>query len=107
MTSPGPKPPAAFSEFVAAHPDVAAAYEKLGAATRAAGPLTPREISLVKVALGIGARMEGATRANARKAHAAGIERAALDQVAILACPTIGFPNMIAAYGWVKDALGT
>lgn len=107
MSSPGPKPPAAFTEFVTAHPDVALAYEKLGEAVRAAGPLTPREIALVKIAIGIGARMEGAVRANARKAAASGIERAALDHVAILACPTIGFPNMIAAVGWVKDALGT
>ena len=105
MTSAGPKPPAAFTDFITAQPDVAAAYEKLGEAVRAAGPLTPREIALVKIAIGIGARMDGATRANVRKAAAAGLERAALDQVAILACPTIGFPNMIAAYGWVKDAL--
>jgi len=105
MTSAGPKPPTAFSEFAAAHPEVAAAYDKLGEATRAAGPLTARETALVKMAISIGARMEGATRAHARKASHAGIERAALDQVAVLACPTIGFPNMIAAYGWIRDAL--
>jgi alkylhydroperoxidase/carboxymuconolactone decarboxylase family protein YurZ len=106
MTSPAPKPPAAFSDFVGAHPDVGSAYENLGQAVKAAGPLTAREVALVKLGIAVGARMEGAARANARKANASGIEQEALEHVAILSCPTIGFPNMIAAWCWVREALG-
>lgn len=40
-----------------------------------------------------------------RKALARGIEPEAVEQVALLACPTIGFPNMMTALGWVRDVL--
>jgi alkylhydroperoxidase/carboxymuconolactone decarboxylase family protein YurZ len=98
-----PVPPKPFTKFASEHPDVAAAYERLGDAVRAAGPLSQREVALVKLALSLGARMEGAAHAHARKALAAGIEPAALEHVAILSCPTVGFPAMIMALGWVRD----
>ena len=98
-------PPKPFQEFVARHPDVASAYEQLGQAVRASGPLTKREISLVKLAISVGARIEGAAHAHTRLAHAAGVEAEALEQVALLACPTVGFPNMMAALGWVRDVV--
>lgn len=97
------EPPKPFRRFAEKHPDVAQAYEQLGLAVRAAGPLSPREVALVKLAISIGARLEGSTHAHARKARAQGIQDAALDQVAILACPTIGFPEMMMALGWLHD----
>ena len=100
-----PEPPQAFREFALKYPAVVAAYERLGEQVRAAGPLTPREVALVKLGISIGARMEGATHAHARKALAAGIEAAAVEHVALLACPTIGFPNMMTARGWIRDAV--
>ena len=102
-TPPRVKPPKPFREFVKQYPGVAEAYESLGEAVRAAGPLTPREVALVKLALSVGARMEGSTHAHTRKALAAGFDTAAVEQVALLACPTIGFPNMMAALTWVRD----
>jgi hypothetical protein len=39
------------------------------------------------------------------KALALGIEPKAIEHVALLACPTIGFPNMMTARGWVRDVL--
>lgn len=100
-----PEPPAAFREFIAQYPEVASAYGELGKAVRDAGPLTPREVALVKLATSLGARMEGAAHAHTRKAIAAGIEPEALEQVALLTCPTVGFPNMMASLGWVRDSL--
>lgn len=41
--------------------------------------------------------MEGASHMQTRKALARGIESAAVEQVALLACPTIGFLNMMTA----------
>ncbi|MCC6317413.1 MAG: carboxymuconolactone decarboxylase family protein [Gemmatimonadaceae bacterium] len=70
-----------------------------------AGPLTLREVALVKLAISIGARMEGSAHAHARKALYAGVEPEALEHVVLLSCPTIGFPNMMAARGWVRDVL--
>lgn len=100
-----PEPPQAFRDFALKYPAVVEAYEQLGEQVRAAGPLTPREVALVKLGISIGARMEGATHAHARKALAAGIEAAAVEHVALLACPTVGFPNMMTARGWIRDAV--
>lgn len=99
------EPPEPYREFVRRYPDVGAAYERLGEAVRAAGPLSAREIAIVKLAVSVGARMEGSTHAHTRKARASGVEDEALEQVALLACPTIGFPNMMATLSWIRDVL--
>ena len=96
-------PPAAFQEFRERYPGVVDAYERLGEELRVAGPLSPREVALVKLAISIGARMEGASHAHARKALAQGMAPEAIEHVALLSCPTIGFPNMMMALGWVRD----
>lgn len=100
-----PTPPRAFRAFASKYPGVVDAYERLGEQVRAAGPLPPREVALVKLAISIGARMEGAAHAHARKALAEGIPGAEIEHVALLACPTIGFPNMMTALGWIRDVL--
>jgi alkylhydroperoxidase/carboxymuconolactone decarboxylase family protein YurZ len=97
--------PPAFLWFRKRFPAVAEANERLGEAVRTAGPLSDREVALVKLGIAIGARMEGATHAHVRKALDAGIEAEALEQVAVLACPTVGFPQTMMALGWVRDLL--
>lgn len=99
------EPPVPFQEFAAKYPRVVEAYERFGEEVRAAGPLTPREVALAKLAISIGARMQGSSRAHARKALAQGVDPTALEHVAVLSAPTIGFPNMMAALGWVHDVL--
>lgn len=95
--------PEPYRSFLTSHPEVAQAYEALGKSLRASGPLSDREVALVKLAIAVGARMEGATHSHARRGLAEGIEVAALEQVAILAASTVGFPNMMAALSWVRD----
>lgn len=104
-TERAPQPPEAFRDFADKYPDVVEAYERMAEQIRGAGPLSSREVGLVKLAISIGARMEGATHAHARKALAEGIEPEAVEHVALLSCPTIGFPNMMAARGWILDVL--
>ncbi len=99
------QPPKEFREFAERYPRVVEAYERLGEQVRVAGPLSPREVALVKLGVSIGARMGGAAHAHARKALAQGIEPAAIEHVAVLSCPTIGFPSMMTALGWVQDVL--
>ncbi|NIP56909.1 MAG: carboxymuconolactone decarboxylase family protein [Gemmatimonadetes bacterium] len=97
------EPPEFFKRVSEEFPDVIEAHGRLGAAVRAAGPLTSREVALVKLAIATGARMEGAVHAHARTARAEGVEERALEQVAVLASPTIGFPNTMAALTWIRD----
>ena len=100
-----PRPPKPFREFTERHPEIARAYGALGDAVRKAGPLSEREIALVKLGISLGARLEGAAHAHTRKAVAAGVEPEALIQVALLTCPTQGFPQMMANLHWVRDIL--
>ena len=100
-----PKPPKPYQQFVKQFPEVARAYEAFGKSVRQAGSLSHREVALVKLAISVGARMEGSTHAHARKALAQGITADALLHTAVLAAPTIGFPNMMAALGWVRETV--
>jgi alkylhydroperoxidase/carboxymuconolactone decarboxylase family protein YurZ len=57
----------------------------------------------VKLALAVGARLEGGVHAQVRKALEAGVTPAELHHVALLAMPTIGFPASMAALSWIDD----
>jgi 4-carboxymuconolactone decarboxylase len=97
--------PKRFREFRKDFPAVAEAYEYLGQSIHSNGPLRERERALVKFAISIGARLEGAAHAHVRKAAAIGIDREDLRQIALLAIPTIGFPSAMAAMSWIDDEL--
>ena len=87
------------------YPELMQSYEAFGAATRDAGPLTEREICLVKLAVSVGAGLEGAAHSHCRKAVEAGCSADDLRHVAILSAPTIGFPTMMRARSWVEDVV--
>lgn len=87
------------------YPELMQAYEALGEATRNAGPLSPREIALVKLAISLGAGLEGAAHSHARKAIEAGCSSDDLRHVALLTTPTIGFPTMMRAKSWIDEVI--
>jgi alkylhydroperoxidase/carboxymuconolactone decarboxylase family protein YurZ len=97
--------PQAHDNFMDEFPDVASAYAQLGAAVHAAGPLDDKSRQLVKLALAIGARHEGAVHAHTRRALDAGCSEAEIKHVVALAATTLGMPNAVAAHTWVNDIL--
>lgn len=97
--------PKRFTDFTKHYPEVAKAYEELGNAVHAAGPLSNKERALVKFAISVGARLEGGAHAHARKALAAGVTKNELYHVALLAMQTIGFPSAMAAMSWIDDVV--
>ena len=97
-----PKP---YRQMHQRYPEYMQAYEAFGEAARQAGPLSPREIALVKLAISIGAGLEGAAHSHCRKAIEAGCSADDLRHVALLSAPTIGFPPMMRARGWVEDVV--
>jgi alkylhydroperoxidase/carboxymuconolactone decarboxylase family protein YurZ len=99
------KLPQRFEKFLKSYPSVAVAYENLGGAVHESGPLDEKTRVLVKLALSIGARMEGAVHAQVRKAVKLKIKKEEIRQVALMAIPTIGFPSSMAAMSWVDDIL--
>jgi len=85
------------------HGGVIAAYEALGRACRAAGPLDGRTAALVKLGIAVGARLEGAVHSHVRRSLEAGASLDDCRHVVLLATTTIGFPAMMAALSWVED----
>lgn len=97
--------PGSFQNFGRDHPDVKRAYDELVASTKKAGPLDERCQRLVKLAIAVGGRLEGAVRSHALQANEAGISEAEIDHVVLLALTTIGLPSTVAARSWAKSAL--
>jgi len=78
-------------------------YEAFGRACSAGGPLDAKTVSLLKLAISLGAGLEGAAHSHARKAREAGWTREELLHAAHLCGPTIGWPGMMRGRGWVLD----
>ncbi len=97
------KIPSRFTKFKENYRSIANAYEELGTACHAAGPLDERTRALVKLAISIGARIEGGAHSHVRKALDAGATKEELYHVALLAIQTIGFPPAMAAMSWIDD----
>ena len=97
--------PKKFQQFTTEFADVATAYEQMGNAVHAAGPLDKKTRALIKLGISIGARLEGAVHSHVRKALGAGVTPEELRHVALLALPTIGLPSMMAGLSWVDETL--
>ena len=99
-----PKPPDTFIEFITRFPDLGRAWEAARQAERV-GPLDERMCRLVKLAVAIGGRSEGAVHSATRKAIAVGVTADAIEQVIVLSASTVGVPRAVAAYSWVREVL--
>ena len=98
-----PKIPGWYKEQRKKYPKVIEAYEALGDACREAGPLEGRTLALTKLAIAVGARLEGAVHSHVRRSLEAGASIEECRHVVLLATTTIGFPAMMAALSWVED----
>lgn len=97
--------PKRYQQMHTDYPELMRAYEAFAGAVREAGPLSDREASLVKLAISLGAGLEGAAHSHARKALEAGCTAEDLRHIALLTAPTIGFPTMMRARSWIEDVL--
>lgn len=97
--------PAVLEEFASRHPQVWDAYNRLGEATSAAGPLDEKSQRLVKLAIAIGSQRQGAVHSHTRRALAAGCSPEELLHVGILAITTVGWPAAFAAICWIQDTV--
>ena len=91
--------------FKDAYPDVWTAFTRLGDRCHSAGPLDERSRRLVKVALAIGAGLEGGTHSAVRNALAVGIAPDEIRHVVVLAATTLGLPATVRGWTWVNDVI--
>jgi alkylhydroperoxidase/carboxymuconolactone decarboxylase family protein YurZ len=99
------KPPKTYDDFVTRFPALSRAWEAMGVAARASGPLDDRTGRLVKVAIAVGAQRMGAVQAAVRHARAAGVSAEEIEQTAALSASTIGVPGAVAAWSWIRKSL--
>ena len=76
-----------------------------GEACSDAGPLDEKTVRLVKLALAVGAKSEGAVHSHTRRALKQGISPEELRQVALLAVTSIGWSPSMAALSWIQDVV--
>ena len=97
--------PKTYENFIKNFPKVAEVYQTLGKTCREAGPLDAKSQELVKLGISVGAVSRGTVMSSTRKALAAGATPEEITHAVLLALSTTGFPNMIAAMGWVNEVL--
>jgi alkylhydroperoxidase/carboxymuconolactone decarboxylase family protein YurZ len=101
------QPPPQLTGFGKQFPQVWQAFTQLAEACHeSSGPLDEKSRRLVKLAVAIGNRHEGAVHSAVRHALESGITPEELRQVAVLSITTIGWPAAHAAMTWVEDMLG-
>ncbi|MCW3476360.1 carboxymuconolactone decarboxylase family protein [Limobrevibacterium gyesilva] len=98
--------PAGAGRFAARYPAIWQAYGQLGERCAMEGTLDARTRRLVKLALAIGAGLEGAVHSHVRRALREGIAKAELEQVMLLAVPSLGLPAAVRAMTWIDDLTG-
>lgn len=101
------KLPAKAAALADQHPQVWKAFQDLGKACSESGPLDERTRRLIKVALAVGGKSEGAVHSHVRQGLDEGLSGDELRHVALLAAPTLGFPAAVAALTWIEDVLGS
>ena len=101
-----PTPPKLYLKLRDAQPGFFDAWDAVGTAVRAAGPIDPKTAHLIQLAASAAIRSEGAVHSHVRRALEAGATAAEIHQALLLTAPTIGFPNVIAALSWAEDVLG-
>ena len=97
--------PEIFKTFLEKHQDIADAYRKVGDLCSQAGPIDLKTQHLIQLGVSIGASSKGAVRSHARRALDTGASGEEVMQAVLLSGSIVGFPAMIAAYGWVQEVL--
>ena len=99
------QPPSFYMNFKKKYSGIAVAYENLGEECQKAGPLGAKERAIAKLAIAIGAGLEGGVHSHTRRAQDAGVTPDEIRHTVLLALTTIGFPSMMKALAWVEDVL--
>lgn len=97
--------PKTYENFIKKFPNILEHYQQLGRSCRENGPLHEKYQDLIKLGIAIGANSRGAVMSSTRKALATGATSEEIIHAVLLSLTTTGFPNMIAALGWVDEVL--
>jgi len=95
--------PTSLRSFIAKYPSVWAAHESLGVAC-SRGPLTEREIQLIKLAVTGSVSLETSFKTHVKKAIRAGATRGEIEHTIIQMLPILGLARTMMAMKWYTEA---
>lgn len=95
-----------YRAFVERCPKVGEAWGTIEEAGRE-GPLDERTSRLVSLGIAIGTLRKEAVQANVRKAISSGLFAKEIEQAVILAAGTLGVPDAIMVYSWIREVVET
>jgi alkylhydroperoxidase/carboxymuconolactone decarboxylase family protein YurZ len=97
--------PDIFKTFKEQYPEIIDASSRLGELCAAAGPLDDKTKHLIQLGISVGAQSKGGVRSHARQALESGAATEEVLHAVLSSTSTVGFPIMIAAYGWVQQVV--
>lgn len=97
--------PEIFKQFIQQYPEISDAYKQIGSLSSKSGRLGEKAQHLIQLGVAIGAESKGAVRSHARRALDLGATPDEVMQAVLLSGTIVGFPSMIAAYGWVREVI--
>ena len=97
--------PPSLREFIRKYPGVWSAHEKLGVACVRGGPLTAKEIQLIKIAVTGCLSLETSFKTHVQKAIRAKATRAEVEHTIIQMLPIVGMGRTMMAMKWYSEAL--
>lgn len=97
--------PKSYQQFRAEHPEVFAAYEKLGESAANAGPLDQKTRELIKLGMAAAVKSMSGVQSHTHRALEVNATPAEIEHAIISGISTLGFSTMMAALTWAKGAI--
>jgi len=97
--------PKLFRQVQNEYPEVWQAYENLGSAAAQSGPLDQKVRELIKLGIAAASASESAVHSHTHRALEANATPEEIEHAILLGITTIGFPRMMAALSWAKQAM--
>ena len=95
--------PSSLRRFIAEHPKVWKAHERLGLEC-SRGPLTEREIQLIKLGVTGSLSLETSFKTHVKKAIRSGVTKAEIEHAIIQMLPILGLARTMMAMQWYNEA---
>ena len=97
--------PPSLRGFIKKYPDVWKAHERLGVECARAGPLTNKEIQLIKIAVTASLRLETSFKTHVQKAMRAKATQSEIEHTIIQMLPIVGIGRTMMTMKWYKETL--
>ncbi|MGO9643523.1 MAG: carboxymuconolactone decarboxylase family protein [Candidatus Bathyarchaeia archaeon] len=97
--------PSTLRQFIEKYPNVWSAHESLGMECAQAGPLSEKQIQLIKIAVTGSLTLETAFKTHIQKSVQAGTSKREIEHTIIQLLPILGMGRTMMAMKWYQESL--